>query len=120
MASEITLQLNFRCINSDYDSGSISVSKQINQTAQGAHSGIIDVTATATTLSVGGVTTTGYMFLRNLDTANTVVYGSTAAGGFEYRLKPGEFALARRNPGIGQDIKTSSGTAKVQILLLQD
>lgn len=120
MANEITLQATLRCINGDYDSGSLSLSKQITQTAQGSHSGIIDVTATATTLSVGGVTTSGYMFLRNLDTANTVVYGSTAAGGFEYRLKPGEFSIARRNPGINQDIKTSSGTAKVQILLLQD
>lgn len=118
MANEITLTVSFRCLNGDYDSGPLSLTKQITQSAQGANSVIQPMTTTSTGISVGPVTTYGYMFCRNIDSTNNIVLGSTV--NYEMTLKPGEFAIFRRTPGVNMEAKASAGTPKLQVLLLQD
>lgn len=118
MANEITLSVQLRCINGSYDSGQYAFSKQVTQTGQGAASGVQVIGTANEALTVGDVTTYGYIFLQNIDSTNYVTYGSTA--GLENKLKAGEIAIHRFTPGATIEFKANASPVKVQYLLLMD
>lgn len=114
MAGTVTVGVQFRGVNGDYDSGQISVTKQVTQTGVGATSGTIVATTAVTAISKGAITTEGYLFLRNLDTTNFVTFGST--GGLEFKMKAGETAGPMRvTPSASLGIRADTASCNVQI-----
>lgn len=67
-------------------------------------------------LPVSGFTTTGYVFIKNLSTTETVQVGLT--GSFPLKLLPSEFCLFRANGTIF--VKSSSGTPVIQYLAFEE
>lgn len=122
MANEIKLSVNVRVVNGDYknrfDMGQLS----IDQAAQGAQSGVIDVGTTAEDLPVGDVSTPGLLILKNLDDTNFVEIGKSVSATFEKmgRLKPGDPLVMRVAAGVTLQLKADTAACNVQYLLLED
>jgi hypothetical protein len=122
MADEIKLTINSRVVNGDFkdrwDMGQLS----LDQAAQGALSGVIDVGTTAEDLDVGDVATPGILILRNLDDTNYVEIGKDVSASFEAiaKLKPGYPAVLPIASGVTLQLRANSAACNVQFLLLED
>lgn len=55
---------------------------------------VVSLTTTDTTLSKGNITTTGYVFLKNMDATNNALFGIDGTS-YPMRLKPGEYGFFR-------------------------
>ena len=73
-------------------------------------------------LSVGDVGTVGWLFLRNLDSSNYVVFGPKSGGAMVAfgRLKAGEVAALRVSSGVTLRWQANTAAVKVQVILLED
>lgn len=133
MANEITLQYSLNLQNPASGSvatgqaplkDSLSEQLQITQSAVGLAAGVmaVPVAATGTALPISGVSTPGYLLLRNLDTTNYVQFGVQVAGTFYPlgRLKPGEMALYRLDSGASLYLRANTAAVNVQYKLLND
>ncbi len=103
---------------------SFSEQCQFTQTTPGLAAGMIIVptAAAGTALPLSGVTTAGWLLLRNLDTTNYVQFGIQITGTFYPfgRLKPGEFALCRLDSTAVLYLRANTLAAAVQYKLLND
>jgi hypothetical protein len=95
---------------------------EITQAAQGAHSPVVSVETVEEDLPIGDITTLGWLYLRNLDTTNYVTYGPKSGGAMVAfgRIKPGEPALMRLEPGITLRWVANTAAVKIQVKLFQD
>jgi hypothetical protein len=94
----------------------------LTQTAIGAHSQVVSVGTTEEDMPVGEVTTLGWLYIRNLDATNVVKYGPKSAGAMIAfaRIKAGEFAWLRLEPGITLRWIADTAAVNVQMKLYQD
>lgn len=82
----------------------------------------IPTTAGGTVISTTGITTLGWLYLKNLDTTNFVKYGPTSAGAIVDfgTLKPGEQALLRLTAGIVLRIIADTAACRVFYKIFDD
>lgn len=122
MANEIQTTLNVAVVNGNFRQTFAPGTIQITQTAQGAHSPVVSVGTSEEDLSVGDVGTLGVLCLRNLDSANYVQWGPKSAGSMVAvgRLKAGEVAYIRLEPGITLRWVANTAACKVQVMLLEN
>lgn len=115
MAAEITLNVSMRVLNGNLleniQPGAIS----IDQAAVGGPSpGYVTIGTTEESVSLSELSTLGYCYIQNLGPTNYVEWGFTTAvyGG---RLKTGEIAVFRLNPGTSLFMKANTAAVKVII-----
>jgi hypothetical protein len=119
MANEITLTARMDIVNGYYAPGAISVnSLQVTQAAVGAVEGIQNIGTSEETLGVGGLSTRGWLYIRNLDATNYVQLGF-ATGAYGCRLKAGEFALFRAEAAADIYLKANTAAVNVQYRWLE-
>ncbi len=84
--------------------------------------GYVSVPAADTLIALTGIVTNGWAYFRNLDQANYVEYGPTAAGAIAVlgKMKPGEVGLIRLAPGVALRMRANTAACKVQILVFED
>ena len=117
MANEVTGVVQFRCLNGGFDTGQISTSLGITQSAQGAAMGTVVPATTGTALPTSGVTTYGLLYLKNLDGSINVTFGSTL---YEFTLRLNEPFFGRPTASALLFLKAASGAPKVQYIFLND
>lgn len=122
MANEISITMNATCENGNFKSTFNVGTVRVNQSAQGAASGIWSVGTTTESLPSGDVSSKGYLFLRNLDATNFVtLYATTGGNGREFgKLKAGEVTVLRMSPSKSLVGKADTAAVKLQYLLLED
>lgn len=102
MANEITLNARFKLINGNLKPGEVIISNlQVDQAAAEVSMFTQNIGTSEEDVSFTGVTTLGWLLMRNLDGTNYVQWGAKdttmkTAG----RLEAGEFAFFRVEPGI--------------------
>lgn len=76
----------------------------------------IPTTAGGTVVSFPDLTTLGWLYMRNLDSANYVTFGPTATGALVPfgRMQAGEPAVLRLEPGISLRLLANTAPVKVQ------
>ena len=119
MANEITLTARLDITNGFYAPGSITVnSLQVTQTAVGAVEGVQNIGTSEEELGAGGLSTKGWLYIRNLDATNYVQLGF-ATGAYGCRLRAGEFALFRTEPAATIYLKANTAAVNVQYRWLE-
>jgi hypothetical protein len=101
MGERILMNVRFDAENGDYKPGAINLTNiQVAQAAAGADARIVSVGTSEADITFG-VTTHGYLLLRNLDDTNYIKYGPKSSGVMVElgRLKAGEIAVLRVAPG---------------------
>jgi hypothetical protein len=83
---------------------------------------VVSVTTSESDLTTAEITTLGWAFLRNLDSTNYVQYGPKSGGAMVAmgRLKAGEWALLRLEPGITLRWKADTATCQVLVKIFND
>lgn len=122
MANEIQTTLNVAVVNGNFRQTFAPGTIQITQAAQGAHSPIVSVGTSEEDLTTGDVGTLGVLCLRNLDTTNYVQWGPKSGGAMVAigRIKAGEVAFLRLEPGITIRWIANTAACKVQVMLLEN
>jgi len=122
MANEIQVTANVAVVNGNFRQTFAPGTLQITQTAQGAYSPIVSVGTSEEDLSIGDIGTLGWLCLRNLDTTNYVQWGPKSAGSMVAagRIKAGEIAILRLEPGITLRWIANTAACKVQVMLLEN
>ncbi len=128
MADEITFRLSVLVQKGTYrdqiNLGQISV----DQSVQG-RGGYVQEIGTAEEaldfgdVAIGTINTEGWLFLQNLDTTNYITYGpQVGTGGMEVmgKVKPGEPAWFRLEPGTIVMAKANVATCKLDVRLYAD
>lgn len=95
---------------------------QVDQAVGVIYGPVVIVGTSEEDLLIGDIATLGYVFLRNLDAANFVTYGPKSGGSMIPfgRIKAGEIAMLRLEPGITWRWIADTGSVKVQVLLLNN
>lgn len=120
MADEITITHRFGVSNGNYDPGTISLSNETyDQAAQGVQEKILTINTSAdVTISSTGLSTVGWLWMRNLDTTNYVQWGTT--DGYVGRMEAGEPANLRVEPGTTLLAKANTAACSVWYRWLED
>jgi hypothetical protein len=124
MANEITINMKGLVVNgylrSEFNPGPL----QFTQTTVGGHFPIVSVgNGAEEDFDTGdvGIANAGILMMRNLDTANYVIYGPKSGGVMVPfgRIKAGELASFRFEPSITMRWQANTAAVKVQVWLLQ-
>lgn len=120
MADEITIRASLRVVNglSSFvqDYGQLTFDQA---TAGGGNPGKVSIGTTEETVSLGDITTPGWVIMRNIDPTNYVQWGFST-GVYGGRLEPGEPALFRLDPGATLYMKANVAACSVVIQVLED
>lgn len=119
MANEITINLSMQVAKGNFSTSFAPGALQFDQTAIGAHMPIVDVGTTEETLSLGDVSTEGWIVMRNLDSSNYIQLGFST-GVYGIRMEAGEVACFRMNPGLTIYAKANTSACKLQVIALED
>lgn len=124
MANEITIVTSVRATNDNFlfpqiGAGNFKVDQAV---AGGGSPGIITATFGAHVLvDLTELTTEGWCYMKNIDLQNFITFGVFVVTYFPLgKLKPGETALFRLNPGAVFAVKADTADAQLQILILED
>lgn len=119
MANEITVSASLTCKNGFLDIRK-SASAKVNQTtAGGGQPGTIACTTTDTAISISGLTTPKYCFVRNIG-SNPVRIGPTSGGAIVpmMQLASGEFAMLPLSPSVSLRCQTTTSTSTLELTVL--
>lgn len=121
MANEITLTASVSLTNGNLKKSFAPGTVQITQTTLGADDRVVSIGTTEEDLAFGDVATLGFLCVRNLDSTNYVQWGPKSAGVMVAigRLKPGEYAIIRIEPGVTIRAIANTAACKVQWFLLE-
>jgi len=120
MANELTLAINATLSNGSLKAVFQPGSVQVDQAAVGAHMPVLSIGTSEETISLGDVSTAGYVCLRNLDATNYVELGPDSTGMVAMlKLKAGEVACFRLTSCT---LKAQANTAavKLQVMIFED
>jgi hypothetical protein len=127
MANEIKLTLTGRVANGTYKDTIQPGAVQVTQASIGGHSPVVSVGfAAAEKITFGDISTLGWVYLHNTDTANFVHWGAEATSGALIRLgriEAGEWACFRLEPGttlMMQASTTGAAAVLVQMKAYED
>lgn len=117
MADEIQITLGVTYANGRLADTVTSATTKVTQTTMGFHAPVVSVGTSEEDLSLGDIGTNGFVYLKNLDSANYVKYGPKSGGSMvEFgRLKAGEVAILRLAPGVTW--RWVADTAAVKVLV---
>lgn len=121
MANEISISVSIRA-NKGFFNYTKSAAETIDMAgAGGGGPGQIAVPTTGIDVAFSGFDP-GIAYLRNLDSTNYVVWGPNDGAALEAmgRLKPGEFAVLRINPGVTLRLAANAATCQCQVEVLRD
>ena len=123
MANEIKINISATLLNGfqkdQFNPGQISV----DQAAEGRGGHVQTIGTSQEVVDFGDIGTSGYIMLRNLDDTNYVRYGPTSdAATIELfgKLKPGEVACFRLEPGIVMRAQANVASVKLDVKLWED
>lgn len=116
MANEITITAALQVANGLYGDSRTSGRAQFNQTTADGNAGTQTIGTTYGAVALGGVTTAGYAYIRNIGTTNFVEIGTEVGAAFApcIKLLPSEVAIFR----IGAPLFAKADTAAVKIDVL--
>lgn len=124
MADELKLTLQASLVNGYFKDTFAPGQIAITQNAIGGHRPIVIVGTGEEDLSVGDVTTNGWLLIRSLEPAggNYVQFGPKSGGSMVAvgRLKPGEIACLRLEPGVTLRWVANTASVKVDVRLYED
>jgi hypothetical protein len=124
LSNEIKVTAALECSNGNFNLPKQGSSQLlITQTTRGGGvPGMISAATGGTDVSTTGVTTLGWCRIVNTDPTNYVTYGPKSGGAMIPfgRLKPGEAAVFRLEPGITLTVTANTAACKVQITILED
>jgi len=120
MANEISINLSMRVANGNLLEVIQPGAKSVDQAAVGGPApGYVTVGTSEESLTLSEFSTLGYCYLQNLDATNYVEWGftTTVYGG---RLKAGEIALFRFNPGSALFMKANTASCKCLVKVFEN
>lgn len=122
MANELTINLTAQLVNGLHKELIQPGQLQVTQNTQLAHCPVVVVGTSEEDFDDGDVTTLGWLFMQNLDSTNYVTYGPKSAGVMVAfgRIKPGEVAAFRLEPGVIMRWIANTSSVKVKVWLLND
>ena len=121
MANELTSNASASLEKGNHKESFVPGSISVTQTGVGGWCPVVSVGTSEEDLAPVDITTLGWLFMRNLDSTNYVTYGAKdttmkALG----RLKAGEIAMFRLEPGITMRWAANTAAVKVKVILLED
>ena len=123
MSNEITVTSRLRCVNGNLTEDRNPGQLSFDQAALGAHGPTHVIGTSEEDIASGDIATLGWLYMRNLDPANYVTWGPKTGGGDLLpigRLKAGETALLRLEPGVTLRMQANTAPCKVQFLFLDN
>lgn len=123
MANEITVECSIKCTNDNFIMPKLGGSQQIDQALPvGGCPGLFSVPTTDTIIPLTGITTLGWVFIKNLDESNFVDFGPTSGGAIVpmTRVLPGEWTVFRLKPGIVLRGIADTAACNCQIVLFNN
>lgn len=119
MADEITVQASLRVLNGNLNFSYSPSAISVTQTAIGGPTpGYLTIGTSEESTTFPELSTEGWLIMQNLDATNYVEWGfaTTVYGG---RMRAGEIALFRVNPGAELFLKANTAACKVVIYALE-
>lgn len=122
MAGTLQLTLTGKLTNGKLKHTLEAETLAITQTTGRLHAPVVTVGTSEEDLSVGDVGTLGWLYMKNLDSTNYVTWGPKSGGAMVGvgRLKAGETALLRLEPGITIRWAANTAAVDVQVVLFND
>jgi hypothetical protein len=116
MANELQISLGITYANGGLADNKAPATQKISQAAQELFAPVVSCPAADTVVTVAGITTLGWLYMKNLDPTNFVTYGPTVAAAIAPagRLMPGEEVIFRLEPGIVLRTRANVAACKVQ------
>lgn len=121
MANELQITLSSKFTNGSLKDTIESSTLNVTQATQGFHGPMVSVGTSEEDFDDGDVATLGWIYLKNLDSANYVQWGPKSAGAMVAigRLKAGEWAFFRLEPGVTLRWVANTAAVKVQVKLYE-
>jgi len=116
MADELTVTAGLSYVNTGV-SMSFTGTDKVTIAANFALRSLITVTVAGMALPLGGVTTPGYVLIKNTDTTNYVVVGNSGDT-LPIQIKAGELALFRWAAGITPYVISNGGNVVIDYMLI--
>jgi hypothetical protein len=122
MADEIKLTLDVRLENGNFKDAFQPGQIKIDQAAAGGHRPVAIIGTTEEVIATGDVSTLGWLIMRNLDNTNYITWGPESAGAMVPigRLKPGEWAACRLEPGVTIRAQANTAACKLDQRIYED
>lgn len=126
MANELTISLSLSIANGNHNETFSASGLKVDQAAQGAAGGIVEIGTAVETLTLGDVTAAGYAGFRNMSTATSGTayvalgrYDGTNLQEF-CQLKRGDAAVMRLVPTITLGAKAYGTATKIRYMVLAE
>jgi hypothetical protein len=123
MSQEITATAALSVTKASLIHSQASLTIKPDMTGQGVFSQVVSVTTSEANITVSGITNLGWAYVKNIDTLNYFTLGISATTptlAALCKLKPGEFALMRLNPGVTLRAQANTGTVKALVTVYED
>lgn len=121
MATSLRLTLSAIVNNGTYKDQFKPDALEVTLAAVGARKGVQTIGTSAETVTTGDVATLGWCFLQNLDATNFITYGPDSTGQVDFgRLKAGEWAAFRLEPGITLKATADTAACKMAVWILDN
>jgi uncharacterized protein YaiE (UPF0345 family) len=115
MANEVTITANIAVRKSNLVFDGKNASATFDMTGTGGPTpGYVTVGTTEESTAFPELSTLGFLFMKNLDTTNYIQWGFST-GVYGGRLKPGETALFRLEPGVTLYLKANTAACKALV-----
>lgn len=123
MANEIQMVTHLQVQNAGADISYKPTGFALTQTGRGVFQATLTVTTTEAAVSFSGITTAGFVLLRNLDSTNYVEWGPEDTGAMVKvgRMKPGDPpAIFRLAPGTVLRMQANTASCKVVVIVVEE
>jgi hypothetical protein len=122
MANELKLTIAGQLANGELTDQIRTENLSLTQSAAALISKTVSVTTSEADLDTTGITTLGYAVVKNLGPTNYLTYGPKSGGAMVAfgRLKVGEVAVVRLEPGITLRWKANTATVTAFVKIFND
>lgn len=125
MADEIKVQASIEITNNNFRLPKYGASiLQINQNNPGGGvPGTVEIPVADTLVDLSALTVLGFCWIQNIDANNYVTYGPDSGGGALVpfgRIRPGENAIWRFEPGVLLRMLANTAPVEIQIVANED
>lgn len=124
MADEITLNLTFRVNSSGSYDKTFQFNESFDQTGQGGgNPGKVNIGTSEENITIGDITTEGWVVMQNLDTTNFVTVGVSATTptlAAMMKIKAGELAVFRMDPAATLRAQADTAAVELQVWVFED
>ena len=116
MANELTLNLKASFTSGNLSSDFPTQAGQLDVAAVEQNSSVFSLTTAETDLTFVGITTPGWLIIKNLDATNYITWGPKSAGAMILcgKIMATEFAIFRLGAAVTIRMLANTATVKVQ------